>query len=44
MYFNDCYTAILIFVINICLECVTMLNIAVYNYNVFRFKFVYMLD
>ena len=26
---------------NICLECVKLFNIAVHNYDVFRFKFVY---
>ena len=27
--------------LNICLECVKLFNIAVHNYDVFRFKFVH---
>ena len=40
LYFNECYIAILIFLINISLECVIMFNNAIYKYNVLRFKYI----
>ena len=41
MYINDCSTDVLISMFNICLKCVKLFNIAVHNYDVFRFKFVH---